>query len=113
MSDTAEELIKNIFDLGDYSFADIEFSDLEHIKEDEQSYWNVLLHLRSSDIKINVGQCWFGQDDTEVAFYVDMDELMQMVIKEVHTKVQGFVMKEFGQVINPELNVQIYGKDYT
>ena len=113
MSDAAEELIKNIFDLGDYSFADIEFSDLEHIKEDEQSYWNVLLHLRSYDIKINVGLCWFGQDYTEVAFYVDIDELMQMVIKEVHTKVQGFVMKEFGQVINPELNVQIYGKDYT
>tara|TARA_B100000749_G_C18442914_1_gene472999 strand:- start:1165 stop:1506 length:342 start_codon:yes stop_codon:yes gene_type:complete len=113
VSDAAEELIKNVFNLGDYSFADIEFSDLEHIKEDEQSYWNVLLHLRSSDTKINVGQCWFGQDDKEVAFYVDMDELMQMVIEEVNTKVKKFVMKEFGQIINPELNVQIYGKDYT
>ena len=42
-----------------------------------------------------------------------MSELMDMVLKEVNTKVQGFVMKEFGQVINPELNVQIYGRDYT
>ena len=38
MSDAAEELIKNVFDLGDYSFADIEFDDVEHIEEDEQSY---------------------------------------------------------------------------
>ncbi len=112
MSDTAEELIKNIFDLGDYSFAEIEFGEWNETEEPGESYWDVLLHLKSSDVRINVGQCWLD-NDKEVSFYVDMDSLMGMVIKEVANKTGAFVLKEFGDTISPELNVQIYGRDYT
>lgn len=110
--DAAEELIKNTYDLGDYAFADIEFSDLEYAEEGE-SFWNVSLHLRSSDKSIGVGTCWFSEEDKEVSFYVEMEEIMDMISKEVGSKMHSFVLNEFGKTINPELNVQVYGRDYT
>ena len=110
MSDQTEELIKNIFDLGEYSFAEIEFGEWE-VAEEGVSFWDVLLHLKSSDVRINVGQCWL--EDEEVSFYVDMDGLMEIVIKEVGKKTEDYLLKEFGSTINSKLNVQIYGRDYT
>tara|TARA_B100000749_G_scaffold272910_1_gene255279 strand:+ start:1559 stop:1900 length:342 start_codon:yes stop_codon:yes gene_type:complete len=110
--DAAEELIKNTYDLGDYAFADIEFSDWENAEGDE-SFWNVSLHLRSSDKSIGVGTCWFNNVDKEVSFYVDLEEIMEMISKEVGFKMHSFVLNEFGKTINPELNVQVFGRDYT
>ena len=127
MSDTAEELIKNIFDLGEYSFAQIEFGEWEK-DGDAYTYWTVYLHLLSSGMKVSVGTCYLEGVSLEeandpntivdykgkqVEFYVEMDDLMEMISKEVSNKTGAFVLKEFGATINPELNVQIYGKDYT
>ena len=105
-----EELLQNVFSMGDYSFAQIEFG--PWIKEEDGwDSWVVWLHLKSCDIKIPMGTCWM--QDKEVSFYPDMDDLMGIVIKEVSNKTRDLLFKEFGATINPQLNVQIYGVDYT
>ena len=114
MSDKIDEIVKNIFDLGDYPIAKIEFGPWEKIEDSDFSrcgWWPVSLRLMSCDETIPVGTCWL--EGEEVSFYVEMDDLMEIVSKEVENRTQKMVLEMFGVTINSDLNVQVYGKDYT
>ena len=110
----AEELVKNVFDLGDYSFAEVQFGEFDVQASPQCISWPVFLHLNSSEMNISIGSCFVlgiksleEIENREVEFHLELEDSIELLKEHMG----DFFLKEFNKVVNPNLKVRIYDVD--